>query len=190
MLELLSNLSFPSPLVAPSPSYLKMIKKRGKVTSPGKALVTYPHWVKLRIFLAMQDPSSGLTEKKLESLYLRRGAGKLEQWRLAPIPDIDVDKLSEEEMEELVMTLARGHKVKSLMDRETGKEELHVLMHFLSPLAFPAGAVKEAKKTDDTVAISGERTKVNIFLNQFCVLMLFRGTFKTDICKNLGFCHN
>ena len=148
-------------------------------------MVTYPHWVKLRIFLAMQDPSSGLTDKKLESLYLKRGAGKPDQWRLAPLPDFDVEKWSEEE---LVMKLARGHKTKYLQDRETGKEELHVLMHFLSPLAFPAGAVKEAKKTDDTVATSGERTKVNIFLNQFCVLMLFRGTFKTDICKNLGFC--
>ena len=150
-------------------------------------MVTYPHWVKLRIFLAMQNPSSGLTERKLESIYLKRGAGKPEQWRLAALPDFDVEKWSEEEV---VMKLARGHKMKYLMDRETGKEELHVLMHFLSPLAFPAGAVKEAKKTDDTVATSGERTKVNIFHNQFCVLMLFRGTFNTDICKNLGFCHN
>ena len=127
-------------------------------------MVTYPHWVKLRIFLAMQDPSSGLTDKKLESLYLKRGAGKPDQWRLAPLPDFDVEKWSKEE---LVMKLARGHKMRYLLDRETGKEEIHVLMHSLSPFTFPAGAVMEAKKPDDAAATSGESTEVNIFSANF-----------------------
>ena len=133
-------------------------------------MVTYPHWVKLRIFLAMQNPSSGLTERKLESIYLKRGAGKPEQWRLAALPDFDVEKWSEEE---LVMKLARGHKTKYLQDRETGKEELHVLMHSLSPFALPAVVVKEPKRTDDTVTTSEERKEVNIFLNHLCVLNTF-----------------
>ena len=127
-------------------------------------MVTYPHWVKLRIFLAMQNPSSGLTERKLESIYLKRGAGKPEQWRLAALPDFDVEKWSEEEV---VMKLARGHKMKYLLDRETGKEEPHVLMHSLSPIPNLAAAVKEPKKIDDTATTSGQRKEVNIFLTKF-----------------------
>ena len=127
-------------------------------------MVTYPHWVKLRIFLAMQNPSSGLTERKLESIYLKRGAGKPEQWRLAALPDFDVEKWSEEEV---VMKLARGHKMKYLLDRETGKEEPHVLMHSLSPIPNLAAVVKEPKKINNTVTTSGQRKEVNIFLTKF-----------------------
>ena len=75
-----------------------MIKKRGKAALPGKAMVTYPFWIKLRTFLAMQDPHSGLTEEKLESNHLSRGAGKPSQNRVAPLPGIDVENLSKEDM--------------------------------------------------------------------------------------------
>ena len=150
-----------------------MVKKRGQATSPGKANVTYPHWVKLRMFLAMQDPNSGLTEKKLESIYLGRGAGKPEQWRLAPLPDIDVEKRSEEEISWLVTKLANGPMIKFILDRETGTEEPHVLMHSLTPIPDLAAAVKEPKRTNDDVTTSGERKEVNIFLFHLIVLMLF-----------------
>ena len=149
-----------------------MVKKRGQTTSPGKANVTYPHWVKLRKFLAMQDPNSGLTEKKLESIYLGRGAGKPEQARFAPIPGIDVEKLSEEQMEELVMWLARGHKIEYILDRETGKKEPHVMMHSLSPhlMSGKAVKVKEFKESENTT--SGQRTEVDIIKSTFYVSML------------------
>ena len=144
-----------------------IIKRRGKAALPGKAMVTYPYWMKLRTFLARQDPHSGLTEEKLESNYLKRGAGKPEQTRVAPIPGIDVENLSEEDMVELVTKLSSGHKIKYILDRETGKEEPHVLMHSLSPIPNLAAAVKEPKKIDDTVTTSGQRTEVNIFLTKF-----------------------
>ena len=48
-----------------------IIKRRGKAALPGKAMVTYPYWMKLRTFLARQDPHSGLTEEKLESNYTK-----------------------------------------------------------------------------------------------------------------------
>ena len=149
-----------------------MVKKRGPATSPGKANVTYPHWVKLRKFLAMQDPNSGLTEKMLESIYLGRGAGKPEQWRLAPLPDIDVEKRSEEEISWLVTKLARGHKIGYILDRETGKEEPHVMMHSLSPhlMSGKAVKVKEFKESENTT--SGQRTEVDIIKLTFYVSML------------------
>ena len=180
MLELLLNSSFPSLLHLQNISSTltgftfktnMIIKRRGKAALPGKAMVTYPYWMKLRTFLARQDPHSGLTEEKLQSNYLKRGAGKPEQWRLAPLPDIDVEKRSEEEISWLVTKLANGHKIKFILDRETGTEEPHVLMHSLSPFTFPAGAVMEAKKPDDAAATSGESTEVNIFLSQLCVLI-------------------
>merc|ERR550519_2630256 len=122
-------------------------------------MVTYPYWMKLRTFLARQDPHSGLTEEKLQSNYLKRGAGKPEQARVAPIPGINVENLSEEDLVELVTKLASGHKIKYFLDRETGKEEPHVLMHSLSPIPNLAAAVKEPKKIDDTATTSGQRTE-------------------------------
>ena len=150
-----------------------IIKRRGKAALPGKVMVTYPYWMKLRTLLARQDPHSGLTEEKLESNYLKRGAGKPEQTRVAPIPGIDVENLSEEDLVELVTKLASGHKIKYFLDRETGKEEPHVLMHSLSPIPNLAAAVKEPKKIDNTVTTSGQRKEVNICLNTICVLILF-----------------
>ena len=182
MLELLLNSSFPSLLHLQNISSTltgftfktnMIIKRRGKAALPGKAMVTYPYWMKLRTFLARQDPHSGLTEEKLQSNYLKRGAGKPEQTRVAPMPGIDVENLSEEDLVELVTKLASGHKIKYFLDRETGKEEPHVLMHSLSPIPNLAAAVKEPKKIDDTATTSGQRKEVNICLNTICVLILF-----------------
>ena len=149
-----------------------IIKRRGKAALPGKAMVTYPYWMKLRTFLARQDPHSGLTEEKLQSNYLKRGAGKPEQTRVAPIPGIDVENLSEEDLVELVTKLASGHKIKYFLDRETGKEEPHVMMHSLSPhlMSGKAVKVKEFKESENTT--SGQRTEVDIIESTFYVSML------------------
>ena len=171
MLELLLN---PFVTFGSSDFTLKinMIKRRGKAALPGKAMVTYPYWMKLRTFLARQDPHSGLTEEKLESNHLSRGAGKPSQNRVAPLPGIDVENLSKEDMIELVTKMASGHKIQYILDRETGKEELHVMMHSLTPhlMVGKAVEVKESKERENTS--SGQRTEVNIFPNQLCILIL------------------
>ena len=171
MLELLLN---PFVTFGSSDFTLKinMSKRRGKAALPGKAMVTYPYWMKLRTFLARQDPHSGLTEEKLESNHLSRGAGKPSQNRVAPLPGIDVENLSKEDMIELVTKMASGHKIQYILDRETGKEELHVMMHSLTPhlMSGKAVEVKESKESKNTT--SGQRTEVDIIKSTICVLML------------------
>ena len=140
-------------------------RRRERATLPGKAVVTYPYWLRLKTFLARQDPHSGLTEGKLESTYLSQGAGKPDRTGVAPLPGIDVEKLSEEEIEELVTNWASGHKIGYLYDRETGKKEPHVLMHSLTPNLMNLGgevvAVTEHKAGNNST--SGQRMEVNIF---------------------------
>ena len=132
--------------------------RRGKATLPGKATVTYPHWMRLGHVLELQDPHSGRRKEKMEFLYLSQGAGNPEITGVAPLPGIDVENLSEEEINDLVTNWASGHKIKFFLDRDTGKEEPHVLMHSLTPVPNPARAA--VKETDDSP--SGERTEVNI----------------------------
>ena len=72
-----------------------------------------------------------------------------------------VEKLSEEEIEELVKNWEGGPKIDYIFDRETGKEEPHALLHSITPnlmIGKPV-AVKEQKERDDSP--SGQRTEVN-----------------------------
>ena len=140
-------------------------RRRGRATLPGKATVTYPYWLRLKTFLAWRDPHSGLAEGKLESVFLSQGAGKPDVTGVAPMPGIDVEKLSEEDIKELVTNWASGHKIKYLYDPETGKEEPHVLMHSLTPNLPGPGivvAVKEHKASSNST--SGQRMKVYILI--------------------------
>ena len=149
-------------------------KRRGRASLPGKRTATYPYWVRLGVFLARQDPKSGLSKEKLEQRFLSKGAGKPDRTGVAPLPGIDVEKLSEEEIQELVKNWASGHKIEYILDRETGKEEPHVMMLSLTPnLMSPDGgavAVKEPKEGD--TSLCGQTPEVNIFLTSKCVLMI------------------
>ena len=86
---------------------------------------------------------------------------------MAPLPGIEVEKLSEERLKELVTNWASGHKIEYILDRETGREEPHVLMHSLTPNlmgpSITAVAVKEHK--EEINSPSGQRPEVNIFFN-------------------------
>ena len=128
--------------------------KRKKGVVQWKSPVTYPFTMKLGTLLDRQEPNSGLKEEKLVSSYLGRGAGKPERTVFAPMPGIDVEKLSEEKVEELIKNWEAGAKIEYILDRETGKEELHVAMLSLtSNLMGPrreAVKVKETKNSDDS----------------------------------------
>ena len=153
-------------------------RRRERATLPGKAVVTYPYWLRLKTFLARQDPHSGLTEGKLESTYLSQGAGKPDRTGVAPLPGIDVEKLSEEEIKALVTNWASGHKIEYLYDPETGKEEPHVLMHSLTPNLMCLGgevvAVEEHKASVNKT--SGQRIEVNIFYVSMCFNTIYVGS--------------
>ena len=140
-------------------------KGRDRASLPGKRTATYPYWVRLGVFLDRQDPNSGLSKENLEQRFLSRGAGRPDKTRVAPLPGIEVEKLSEERLKELVTNWASGHKIKYILDRDTGREEPHVLMHSLTPnLMGPdirAVAVKERKEGDNSP--SGQRPEVNIY---------------------------
>ena len=88
-----------------------------------KRTVTYPHRIRLGSLLDRQEPNSGLKEEKLVTRFFSRGAGKPAITVIAPLPGIDVEKLSEEEIEELVKNWQGGPKIDYIFDRETGKEE-------------------------------------------------------------------
>ena len=141
---------------------INMIKKRGKATLPGKAMVTYRYWMRLGDVLAMQNPLSGHAKEKLESLYLSQGAGKPEITGVAPLPGINVEELSDREIKDLVTNWANGHKIQYILDRETGKAEPHVMMHSLTPhlMSGKAVEVKDFKERENPS--SGQRTEVNI----------------------------
>ena len=139
-------------------------RRRSKAILPGKATVTYPYWLRLKTFLAWQDPHSGLAEGKLESTFLSQGAGKPDRTGVAPMPGIDVEKLSEEEIKELVTNWASGHKIKYLYDSDTGKEEPHVLMHSLTPNLPGPGIVLEVKEQKESnFSPSGQTKEVKIY---------------------------
>ena len=143
-------------------------KRRGRASLPGKRAATYPYWIRLGEFLARQDPESGLSNEKLEQRFLSKGAGKPDRTRVAPLPGIEVEKLSEERLKELVTNWASGHKIKYILDRDTGREEPHVLMHSLTPnLMGPdirTVAVKEHKEGGNCP--SGQRAEVIFFFFQ------------------------
>ena len=107
-------------------------RRRGKETHPGKPTVTYPCWVRLGTVLERQNPHSGKTKETLESRYLA-GPGQPEHTGVAPQPGIDVERLDDEEVKELVKNWASGHKIKFMLDRETGLDAPHVLVHSLTP---------------------------------------------------------
>ena len=139
-------------------------RRRGYATLPGKALVTYPYWLRLKTFLAWRHPHSGLAEGKLESIFLSQGAGKPDRTGVAPMPGIDVEKLSEEDIKELVTNWASGHKIKYLYDSDTGKEEPHVLMHSLTPNLPGPGIVLEVKEQkESSYSPSGQAKEVKIY---------------------------
>ena len=125
-------------------------KKKGVVQ--WKSPVTYPFTMKLGTFLDRQKPNSGLKEEKLVSSYF--GRGKPERTVVAPLPGIDVEKLSEEKVEELIENWEAGAKIEYILDKETGKKEPHVAMLSLTPnLMGPrreAVKVKETEKSDDS----------------------------------------
>ena len=137
-------------------------KRRGRAALPGKIQVTYPYWMRLGVLLEMQNPYSGKNREQLETTFLSQGAGRPQMTGVAPLPGIDVEKLSEEEIKELETNWASGRKIEYIFDRETGKEEPHVLMHSLTPNLMNREAVakEEQKKSDDSP--SGQRTEVNI----------------------------
>ena len=123
--------------------------------------------------MELQNPQSGLTKEKLEEYYLSQGAGKPEQTVVAPIPGLDVENLSEEQIKWLVTESAAGHRVENILDEETGKMEPHVMMLSFTPHLRGGKAVieKELKGCEHTS--SGERTEVDIHATTICVLMLF-----------------
>ena len=102
-------------------------RRRGKETQQKRSTVTYPFWVPLETWLVRQNPHSGLTKEKLVSGYLAR-PGQPEQTVVAPQPGIDVERLSDEEVKELVEKWASGHKI--LLDR---LDKPHVIVHSLTP---------------------------------------------------------
>ena len=105
--------------------------------------------MRLGVFLARQDPNSGLTKEKLEQRFFSKGAGKPDRTGVAPLPGICLEKLNEEEVKELVKNSASGLKIEYILDIETGKEEPHVLMHSFTPkMMSPGGAVKQQKERE------------------------------------------
>ena len=132
-----------------------------------KSTVTYPHRIRLGTLLDRQEPNSGLKEEKLVTRFFSRGAGKPAITVIAPLPGIDVEKLSEEEIEELVKNWEGGPKIDYIFDRETGKEEPHALLQSITPnlmIGKPV-AVKEQKERDDSPG--GQRTEVNICFKKY-----------------------
>ena len=107
-------------------------RRRGKETHLGKPTVTYPCWVRLGTVLERQNPHSGKSKETLESRYLA-GPGQPEHTGVAPQPGIDVERLDDEEVKELVENWASGHKIKFMLDRETDLDKPHVLVHSLTP---------------------------------------------------------
>ena len=103
-------------------------RRRGKETQQKRSTVTYPFWVPLETWLVRQNPNSGLTKEKLVSGYLAR-PGQPEQTVVAPQPGIDVERLSDEEVKELVEKWASGHRIKFLPDSDVP----HVIVHSLTP---------------------------------------------------------
>ena len=80
------------------------------------------------------------------------------------MPGIDVEKLSEEEIKELVTNWASGHKIKYLYDSDTGKEEPHVLMHSLTPNLPGPGIILEVKEQkESSYSPSGQAKEVKIY---------------------------
>ena len=116
-------------------------RRRGKETHPGRPTVTYPCWVRLGTVLERQNPHSGKTKETLESRYLA-GPGQPERTGVAPQLGIDVERLSDEEVEKLVKNWASGHKIKFMLDRETGLDKPHVLVHSLTPHLMEGKPVK------------------------------------------------
>ena len=147
-------------------------KGRDRASLPGKGTTTYPYWMRLGVFLDRQDPKSGLSKENLEQRFFSKGACKPDRTRVAPLPGIEVEKLSEERLKEIVTNWASGHKIEYILDSDTGREELHVLMHSLTPNLMGPGitavAVKEHKEGGNSP--SGQRPEVNIFSNNKCVL--------------------
>ena len=143
-------------------------KGRDRASLPGKRTATYPYWVRLGVFLDRQDPNSGLSKENLEQRFLSRGAGRPDKTRVAPLPGIEVEKLSEEKLKELETNWASGLKIKYILDSDTGREEPHVLMHSLTPnLMGPdirTVAVKEHKEGGNCP--SGQRAEVIFFFFQ------------------------
>ena len=143
-------------------------KGRDRASLPGKGTTTYPYWMRLGVFLDRQDPKSGLSKENLEQRFFSKGACKPDRTRVAPLPGIEVEKLSEERLKELVTNWASGHKIKYILDRDTGREEPHVLMHSLTPnLMGPdirTVAVKEHKEGGNCP--SGQRAGVIFFFFQ------------------------
>ena len=150
-------------------------KRRGQASLPGKETITYPYWMRLGVFLDRQEPKSGLSKENLEQRFFSRGAGKTDKTRVAPLPGIEVEKLSEEKLKELETNWASGLKIKYILDSDTGREEPHVLMHSLTPNLMGQGirtvAVKEHKEGGNSP--SGQRAEVNIFSISKCVLTFF-----------------
>ena len=103
-------------------------RRRGKETHPGKPTVTYPCWVRLGTVLERQNPHSGKTKETLESRYLA-GPGQPERTGVAPQPGVDVERLDEEEVKELVKNWASGYKVKFMLDSGAP----YVIVHSLTP---------------------------------------------------------
>ena len=77
-------------------------KGRDRASLPGKGTTTYPYWMRLGVFLDRQDPKSGLSKENLEQRFFSKGACKPDRTRVAPLPGIEVEKLSEERLKELV----------------------------------------------------------------------------------------
>ena len=146
-------------------------KGRDRASLPGKGTTTYPYWMRLGVFLDRQDPKSGLSKENLEQRFFSRGAGKTDKTRVAPLPGIEVEKLSEEKLKELETNWASGLKIKYILDSDTGREEPHVLMHSLTTNLMGPGitavVVKESKEGD--ASLSGQRPEVNIFSNSKCI---------------------
>ena len=138
-------------------------KRKGRVSLPGKGTATYTYWMRLGAYLDRQDPKSGLSKEKLEQRFLSKGAGKPDRTRVAPLPGIEVEKLSKEKIKELVTNWASGHKIKYLYDPETGEKEPHVLMHSLTPnLPGPGIVVGVKEQKESNYSPSGQMTEVNI----------------------------
>ena len=116
-------------------------RRRGKETHPGRPTVTYPCWVRLGTVLERQNPHTGKTKETLESRYLA-GPGQPERTGVAPQLGIDVERLSDEEVKELVKNWASGHMIKFMLDRETGLDKPHVLVHSLTPHLMEGKPVK------------------------------------------------
>ena len=105
--------------------------------------------------LERQNPHSGKTMETLESRYLA-GPGQPEHTGVAPLPGVDVERLSDEEVEKLVKNWASGHKIKFMLDRETGQDKPHVIVHSLTPHLLegkPVEVLKDEWKCSSTVPV-------------------------------------